>query len=120
VAVLELVLLPRLVGRLVVPAVLLVEPVLDLARDGGDLVVVQKRLDDGARTLRLRARAGVDEDLAPIVGDGELALFELARELCGLAAELEAEPVEQVRDAPLVLDLDADAVVVAGYAGILP
>ena len=83
-------------------------------------MVVQERLDDGARALRLGARAGVDEDLVPVVRDGELALLELAGELRGLAAELEAEPVEQVRDAPLVLDLDADAVVVAGYAGILP
>jgi hypothetical protein len=120
VAVLELVLFPRLVRRLVVPAVVLVEPVLDLAGDGGDPVVVQERLDDGAGALGLGARAGVNEDLVPVVGDGELALLELAGELRGLAAELEAEPIEQVRDAAFVLDLDADAVVVLGYAGILP
>src|SRR5439155_17467771 len=52
-AALELFLLPRLARWLVVPAVLLVEPVLDPARSRLDAVCTQLGLDDRVRALGL-------------------------------------------------------------------
>ena len=61
-ALVELLLLPRLGRRFVVPALLGVEPVLDLARLRLDAVRAQLGLDDGLRLLGVGLRAAVDED----------------------------------------------------------
>jgi hypothetical protein len=76
----ELFLLPRPARRLVVPAVLLVEPVLDPARPRLDAVLAELRLDDFQRLLRLGASVGVDEDCFAVAGDGETPLSQLPGE----------------------------------------
>jgi hypothetical protein len=95
VALVELLLLPRLARRLVVPALLVLEPVLD----------ARPAADERGRALRLGVRVRVDEHVVAVVGDGEAAAL-VARA---------AEPLEQrVR----VVGADVDPEVV--YAGILP
>src|SRR4029077_15287116 len=54
-SVLELFLLPRLSGRLVVPALFVLEPVLDDAGDRAEPEIPQHRLDHGAGPLGLGA-----------------------------------------------------------------
>jgi hypothetical protein len=117
-AAIERVRLPGLRGRLVAPAVFVVEPPLDRAGDSRDVVVAELRLDDRASALRLFPVRCVDEDLVSVLGDGEPPRLQLACELGGLACEAEAEPVQEAAPA-LLVDVDPDAVVV-GYAGILP
>jgi hypothetical protein len=95
VALVELFLLPRLVRRLVVPALLLLEPALDPVLAA----------DDPGGPLRVGIGVRVDEDVVAVVRDGEASAL-VARA---------AEPLEQrVR----VVRLDVDPEVV--YAGILP
>ena len=118
-AALDRFLLPGLGRRLVVPAVLFVEPVLDRARHRGDVVVAELGLDDRTRLLRLLAGRRIDEDVVVVLGDDEAAGLEVACELGGLAGQApEMEAVEKAAGA-LLLDVDPDAEVVA-YTGILP
>src|SRR5262249_29710972 len=81
VAVLELFLLPRLTRWLVIPAVLLVEPVLDLAGARLDAAFAQLRIDDGVRLLGCGEGSGVDEDRLAVAGNGEPAVLQLLGEL---------------------------------------
>src|SRR5207302_5236144 len=111
VAAIELLLFPRLAGRLVVPPLLVLEPVLDAGRMCGAAEAAQLGLDHAVGALGLRLRRGVDEDLVAVPRDCEPALLQLARELARLLVEIGAEPVEQAAGMRL-LDLDADAPVV--------
>src|SRR3954471_8487160 len=112
-------LFPRLARRLVIPAILGVEPVLHGARDRRDVVVADLRLDHGARPLRLVAGRRVDEDVVLVLRDDEPARLEIACELGCLAGQpAEMKAVEEAARA-LLLDVDPDAEIV-GYAGILP
>lgn len=95
VAVVERLLLPRLGRRLVVPALLLLEPPLD----------AMVAADDRRGTLRLGERVGVDEDVVAVTGDRKAPLV-----VSGAAEPLE----ERAR----VVGPDVDPEVV--YAGILP
>src|ERR1700751_545270 len=70
-AAVELFLLPGLHRRLVVPAVLRVDPVLDPARLRLDAVRAQLRLDNRERALGRGARRGVDEDRLVVARDRE-------------------------------------------------
>ena len=68
---LEHLLLPALVLRLVVPASLVGEPVLDADDERLDGGLLEFGLDDLARLLGLEARRRVDEDRVPVARDGE-------------------------------------------------
>jgi hypothetical protein len=96
VAVLELLLLPRLARRLVVPPLLLLEPAVDPRRAA----------DQAGRALRLGVRVRVDEDVVAVARDRKAAVR---------VADA-AEPLEQGVG---VVRVDVDPEVV-GYAGILP
>jgi hypothetical protein len=96
VAVLELLLLPRLRGGLVVPALLVLEPVLDPRVAADEL--------RGALCLRVRVR--VDEDVVPVARDREAAAVDVARLL------------EAAQQRACIVGRDVDPEVV--YAGILP
>jgi hypothetical protein len=90
----ELLLFPGLARRLVVPALLVLEPVLDAVRAADDL----------ARALCLGAGVRIDEDVVAVARDREAA-----RALRG------AEPLEE-RAGIGRSQVDAEVV----YAGILP
>src|SRR5262249_19548033 len=109
VAAVELLLLPGLALRLVVPAVLLVEPVLDPALARLDAVRAQLRLDDRVRALGGRTRRGVDENRLVVARDRELLRLELLRELARLGVEIPRQPFEKPGRVLLFLDLDPDA-----------
>src|SRR5215468_2376792 len=119
IAALELLLFPRLARRLIVPAVLLVEPVLDLTRPRFDAVRAKLRLHDCVRALCFGASPGVDEHCGAVARDDEPSGLELVRELPRLLVEVTAEPVEQPRGVFLFLDVDPDAPVVVGHASSL-
>src|SRR5205085_6259467 len=74
---LEQLLLRRGLARLVVPALLVVEPVLDLADGCLDALRGDLALDDRAGLLRLGRRGGVDEELALVLRDHETPSLEL-------------------------------------------
>src|SRR6478672_1117421 len=96
---------------LVVPSVLVREPVLDLAHSAFDVVLAQLGLDDLPRPVGLGPRARVDEQRLVVARNGEPASLEILRQLAGLGAEVEAQPFEQ----PVgmrVLEVDPDAPVV--------
>ena len=116
VAAVELLLLPRLRRRLVVPALLVGEPVLDLARLRLDAVLAQLRLDHDLRLRRVIRRGGVDEDDVVLAGDREPLRLEVLGELGRLAADADAEPLHQPAGMLLVFDEDPDAPVVS-HAG---
>ena len=80
-AAVELFLLPGLAGRLVVPAVLLVEPVLDPARARLDPVLAEHGLDDRVRLLGRGAGRRVDVDRVVVARDRESLGLEVVREL---------------------------------------
>src|SRR5262249_47562592 len=61
----------ELLGRLVVPAVLVGEPVLDRADLRFGALFAELGLDDRARSLGLVPRTGIDEDRLVVPGDGE-------------------------------------------------
>lgn len=93
-AVRELLLLPRLARRLVIPALLVLEPVLDATRAA----------DERARPLRVGVRVRVDEYVVAVTRDREAA-FALG---CAQPLEERARVVGSQMDAKVV------------YAGILP
>jgi len=95
VAVVELLLLPGLGRRLVVPPLLGLEPVLDAVRAAGERT----------RALGLGPRVRIDEDVVAVPGDREAAL---------VVARL-SEPLQE---GVWVVGRDVDPEVV--YAGILP
>src|SRR5439155_4776779 len=113
-AAVELLLLPGLAGRLVVPAVLLVEPVLDPARARLDSVLAEHRLHDRVSLFGRGAGRGVDVDGVLIARDREPVSLQVACELARLGAEVAREPVEETRRV-LLLDLDRDAPVVVRH-----
>ena len=90
----ELFVFPRFSGRLVVPALFLLEPVLDPIRAA----------DDAACTLGVGVRVCIDEDVVAVARDGE------APGPLGGAQLLEQRPRIRWRQ------MDAEVV----YAGILP
>src|SRR3954447_658846 len=90
----DLFLLPRLAGCLAAPAVLLVDPALDLAL-----------ADQVARPLGVRGRGRVDEDLIAVAGDREAA---------------RALGLVQPDDQRVGIGRGEMDAVVVGYAGILP
>ena len=120
VAALDLLLFPCLARRLVVPALLVGEPVLDPARPRLDPVLAQRRADHGIGLLGLVARGRVDEDRVAVAGDGEAPFLQLARQLAGLAAELGARSRQQARGVARLVDLDPDAPVVGHVRSSLP
>ena len=67
--------------------------------------------------LGLGGRGRVDEEVVAVARHGEPPRLELAREIGGLAAQPEAEALEEPAGV-LVLDLDADAVVVLGTLSV--
>src|SRR5262249_30651634 len=85
----------ELLGRLVVPAVLVGEPVLDRADLCLGALFAKLGLDNRARSLGLVPRTGIDEDRLVVAGDGETPALQLLGELAGLRAEVEPEPLEQ-------------------------
>src|SRR5581483_2073893 len=103
----ELLLFPRLRLRLVVPALLCLEPVLDPARLGLAAEAAKLGIDHGVRALGLRPRGRVDEDLVAVPRDGQALPLEIARDL----VELGAEPIEEPARVRL-LHLDSNAPVV--------
>src|SRR5579862_4431116 len=107
----ELLLFPRLRLRLVVPALLCLEPVLDPARLGLAAEAAKLSIDHGVRALGLRPRGRVDEDLVAVPRDGQALPLEIARELARLLVELGAEPIEEPARVRL-LHLDSNAPVV--------
>ncbi len=90
----DLLLFPGLAGRLAAPAILLVDPALDLAL-----------ADQVAGPLRVAGRGGVDEDLVAVARDDEPP-----RALRRVQADEQRVGIGRG---------EMDAVVV-GYAGILP
>src|SRR5207342_3731498 len=113
----ELLLLPRLARRLVVPAILLVEPVLDLARLRLDAVRAKLGLDHEQSLLGRRACGGVDVDGAAVARDREAVRLESLCELACLFVEVAGEPVEEAGSVLLFVDLDRDAPVVVRHRG---
>src|SRR5581483_2865069 len=109
VAALDGFLLPRVPGGLVVPELLALEPVLDPARTGVAALLPEHGRDHLGRAVCLGLRVRVDEEVVTVLRDGKAPFLQLARELSGLAAELEPEPVEE---AAAVLDGDVDSPVV--------
>src|SRR4051812_41589103 len=103
--------------RLVVPAILVGEPVLDRPDRALDPGLSQLCLDDRSRTLGLGARACVDEQGVVVAGDDEPSPLELLRQFAGLRAEVEPEPFEHALGM-LVRDVDLDSPVVV-HASIL-
>src|SRR5438067_2434529 len=91
----EQLLLGRGSGRLVVPPLLFVEPMLDRPDVGLEPFGRELGLDDRSRALRFEAGRGVDEDLVPVVRDDELPTLERPNQLVRLGVELEAEPGEE-------------------------
>src|SRR5581483_5218309 len=114
VAVRDDLLLPPRLGRLVVPALLVREPVLDAHEPRLDARLPQLRLDDVAGVRCLVPGRGVDEERVALPRDGEPLGGELVRELARAGAEVEAEPLEEA--ARLLVELDPDPPVVAGHA----
>ena len=114
----KLLLLPGLARRLVVPALLVVEPMLDAARARGDAFARAGRpRRSPLRLARLRPRACVDEDVVFVERDGKTALLERAGELGRLARECQSEPVEQPNRLGGLVEVDANAPVVTGCVG---
>ena len=114
-AAVELFLLPRLARGLGVPAVLLVDPVLDAARPRVDAVLAELGLDHRVRALGFGTGRGVDEDGVGVVGDREPVRLQFFRELARFRAEVAREAVEQAGRVFLFLDLDPDAPVVVPH-----
>src|SRR6476646_195399 len=114
-ATLELFLLPRLARRLVVPAVLLVEPMLDPARSRLHAVLAQLRLDERVSLLGRRAGGRVDVDGVVVARDREPVSLQVVSELTRLGAEVACKPVEEAGGVLLFLDLDPDAPVVVRH-----
>ena len=109
----ELLLDVRLVG-LRVPAVVLVEPVLedDLCRR--DARLFELRFDNRARLLGIGSRGCVDEDRVSVVRHGQAVERQLLRQLLRARADVDAQPLEEATGL-LLVELDADAPVVAGH-----
>src|SRR5205823_13263183 len=91
----EQLLLGRGSGRLVVPPLLVVEPMLDRADVGLEPFGRELGLDDRSRAFGLEAGRGVDEDLVPVVRYDELPTLERPGQLVRLRVDLEAEPGEE-------------------------
>src|SRR5437868_3441015 len=111
----ELFFLPRLARRLVVPPILLVEPVLDPARPCLDPALGELGLDHLVGLLRFGASVGIDEESVVVARDREAPLLQLLGQLARLRAELACQPLEQPRGVLLFLDLNTDAPVVFGH-----
>src|SRR5919197_6018131 len=107
----------ELLGELVVPALFVGEPVLDLAHGGVDVVLAELRFDDAAGLLGFGARSRVDVDPLIVARDRQATPLELLRELARLGAEVETEPLEKCVGV-LLCDVDLDSPVVV-HAGIL-
>src|SRR5690348_9739969 len=106
--------LPRLGLRVVVPALLGVEPVLDAEDERLDVRFFELGFDDLERLPRLQPRRRVDEDRVTVARNREPSLLQLLRELPCLRPEVEADSLEEALGA-LVLELDADPPVVARH-----
>src|SRR5947208_13976040 len=118
VAALEQVLFDVRLRRLVVPAVLVVEPVLGHEPDGSQAFVLQLLLDDAAGLFGLQSGGGVDEHRVSVLGNGEPLIAQLGGQLIRVALR-EPEPLEQAAGSVLVGQLDPDAPVVGGHqAGV--
>src|SRR5207253_10221238 len=91
VALLAELLLPRLVGRLVVPAPLAGQPVFEPNDQRLEARLVELGLDDVPCLPRLEPRRRVDEDRFAVPRDGEPGLLELLGQLAGARAEVEPE-----------------------------
>src|SRR5439155_11418638 len=93
-AALELFLLPRLARRLVVPAILLVEPVLDPARARREALLAELDFHDVVGELRFGSARCVDEDGVAVTRDREAARCQVLGELARLGVEIPSEPLE--------------------------
>src|SRR5579859_2014335 len=110
----ELFRFPRLAG-LVVPAVLVVEPVLDLAGARLGAVRAKLRFDDPEGLLGFCVAVRVDEDRVVAARDREPSRSEILRELARLGVELAGESLEEAGRVLLLFDLDPDPPVVFGH-----
>ena len=81
--------------RLVVPPILLSQPVLDRADAALGAELAELRFDDRPSALGLGPRACIDEERVVVARDDEAPALELLGQLSGLEAEIEAEPLEQ-------------------------
>ena len=90
-AALDQILLGARMRRLVVPALLVGEPMLDVALGTLEPVVAQFGLDHGMRLLRLSPGIGVDEQGAVLTRDDQMMALQRFRELLSLWAKLMAE-----------------------------
>jgi len=91
--------LDRLAGRLVVPTLLRLEPVLAFHDHGLDLESGELLFDRGLSAFELRPRVRIDEDDVVVVRDGESLVLQLAREVVRVAVE-QTDPGEQPAGIP--------------------
>ena len=109
----ELLLDVRQVG-LRVPAVIVVEPVLEDDLAGVDAGLLELGVDERASLRRFRRRRRVDEHRVGIVRHGEPVELELLGQLLRARRDVDAEPLEKASRL-LLCQLDADAPVVPGH-----
>ena len=112
VALLEDLLVDVALRRLVVPALLFVQPVLDAALLGPEAVVAELGVDDVLRLLDLGPCRRVDENRLAVPGDGQPARFEILGELACLGAQVAPKPVEDARGVFLLFEFDVEPPVV--------
>src|SRR5438874_450753 len=105
--------------RIVVPALLVAQPTLGHEPRRREARLLQLRLDQAARLLRLHPARRVDEHRVAVARDGEPMLAQLVRELFRVVPR-QAEPVEQAAGALLVGQLDANAPVVLRHQAGAP
>ena len=109
----ELLLDVRQVG-LRVPAVIVVQPVLEDDLASGDAGLLELGVDERASLRRFRRRRRVDEHRVGVVRHREPVELELLGELLRARRDVDAEPVEEATRL-LLFQLDANAPVVPGH-----
>ncbi len=106
--------------RLRVPAILVVQPVLDRPDLGLEPVLAELCLDDRSGLLGLGRRLRVHEECVALAGDHQPRALELLGKLARLAAETAPEALEQAIGEVFALELDADPPIVGHQATPTP